>query len=152
MNWTLPSLNLNVSIFAKGDVITKIEIRIANSNDPDETAHYEVFGLVCMAERVILVMLNKLMPLPLLIVSQSDYLILIFYINSHTKWQTVKIQISWLLQKPTDLDLHCLQKQGLSGFSRTRVNWEHFLDISCCPLQLHSDQNVLHEIMPNEKY
>ena len=22
----------------------------------------------------------------------------------------------------SDLDLHCLQKQGLSGFSRTRVN------------------------------
>ena len=26
---------------------------------------------------------------------------------------------SWLLQKPTDLDLHCLQK-GISGFSWTR--------------------------------
>ena len=24
-------------------------------------------------------------------------------------------------QKPTDLDLHCLQRQSLSGFSRTRV-------------------------------
>ena len=24
-------------------------------------------------------------------------------------------------QKPTDLDLHCLQRQGISGFSRTRV-------------------------------
>ena len=24
-------------------------------------------------------------------------------------------------QKPTDLDLHCLQMQGISGFSRTRV-------------------------------
>ena len=23
---------------------------------------------------------------------------------------------------PTDLDLHCLQRQGISGFSRTRVN------------------------------
>ena len=23
--------------------------------------------------------------------------------------------------KPTDLDLHCLQMQGISGFSRTRV-------------------------------
>ena len=31
------------------------------------------------------------------------------------------IQISWFLQKLTDLDLHCLQKQGISGFSRTRV-------------------------------
>ena len=25
-------------------------------------------------------------------------------------------------QKPTDLDLHCLQRQDISGFSRTRVN------------------------------
>ena len=24
-------------------------------------------------------------------------------------------------QKPTDLDLHCLQRQGISGFSRARV-------------------------------
>ena len=61
-------------------------------------------------------------PLPLLIFSQSDYLIQIIDINSHTSWQTVQIQISWLLQKPTDLDLHCLQRQGISGFSRTRVN------------------------------
>ena len=27
-----------------------------------------------------------------------------------------------LLQKPTDLDLYYLQKQGISQFSRTRVN------------------------------
>ena len=27
----------------------------------------------------------------------------------------MQIQISWLLQKPTDLDLHCLQKQDISG-------------------------------------
>ena len=33
----------------------------------------------------------------------------------------MQIQISWLLQKPTDLDLHCLQRQGTCGFSRTRV-------------------------------
>ena len=31
-----------------------------------------------------------------------------------------QIQISWL-QKPTALDLHCLQRQGMSEFSRTRV-------------------------------
>ena len=61
------------------------------------------------------------MPCPLLIFSQSDILIWIVAINSHTKWQTVQIQISWLLQKPTDLDLHCLHWQGVSGFSRTRV-------------------------------
>ena len=26
----------------------------------------------------------------------------------------MQIQISWLLQKPTDLDLHCLLRQGMS--------------------------------------
>ena len=36
----------------------------------------------------------------------------------------MQIQISWLLQKPTDLDLHCLQMQGISGPSKTRVNIE----------------------------
>ena len=35
----------------------------------------------------------------------------------------MQMQISWLLQKPTDLDLHCLQRKGISGFSRTRVNF-----------------------------
>ena len=29
-----------------------------------------------------------------------------------------------VLQKPTDLDLHCLQRQGISGHSRTRVKAE----------------------------
>ena len=62
------------------------------------------------------------MPHPLLIFSQSDSLIQIVGINSYTEWQTVQIQISWLLKKPTDLDLHCLQKQGIYRFSRTRVN------------------------------
>ena len=33
----------------------------------------------------------------------------------------MQIKISWLFQKPTDLDLHCLQRQGISGFSRTKV-------------------------------
>ena len=33
----------------------------------------------------------------------------------------MQIQISWLLQKPTHLGLHCLQRQGISGFSRTKV-------------------------------
>ena len=62
------------------------------------------------------------MPRPLLIFSQSDCLIWIVTINSNTKWQIVQIQISWLLlQKPTGLDLHCLQKPGISWFSRTRV-------------------------------
>ena len=54
------------------------------------------------------------MPRPLLISSQSDYLIRFFDRNSRIWWQTVQIQISWLLQKPTDLDLHCLLRQGMS--------------------------------------
>ena len=32
----------------------------------------------------------------------------------------MQIHIIWLLQKATDLDEHCLQKQDISGFSRTR--------------------------------
>ena len=38
------------------------------------------------------------MPQPLLIFSQSDNLIQIVDIKSHTEWQTVQIQISWLSQ------------------------------------------------------
>ena len=38
------------------------------------------------------------MPHPFQIFSQSDYLIHIVDINSHTEWQTVQIQISWLLR------------------------------------------------------
>ena len=67
------------------------------------------------------------MPCPFLIVSQSNYLIQVADTNSHTLWQTVQIQISWLLQKPTDLDLHCLQRYDIFGFSRTRVNLYWFI-------------------------
>ena len=38
------------------------------------------------------------MPCPFQIFSQSDYLIQIVDINSHTEWQTMQIQISWLLR------------------------------------------------------
>ena len=58
------------------------------------------------------------MPHPLLISSQSDYLIRVFDKNSHSLWQTVQIQIRWLLQKPTDLDLHCLLRQGMTWLAR----------------------------------
>ena len=46
---------------------------------------------------------------------------LLCYCYELTYLMAVQIQISRHLQKPTDLDLHCLQKQGISGFSRTRV-------------------------------
>ena len=61
------------------------------------------------------------MPRPLMILSQSGYLIHVVDINSDTKCQTVQIQIDWLHQKLTDLDQHCLQRQGISRLSRTRV-------------------------------
>ena len=35
----------------------------------------------------------------------------------------MQIQISWLLQKPTDLDLHCLLRQGISGLSKSRLRF-----------------------------
>ena len=38
------------------------------------------------------------MPRPFQIFSHSDYIIQIVDINSQTEWQTVQIQISWLLR------------------------------------------------------
>ena len=42
----------------------------------------------------------------------------------------MQIQIGWLLQKSADLDLHCLQRQGIFGFSKTRVKHLLFLYIA----------------------
>ena len=39
----------------------------------------------------------------------------------------MQIQISWLLQKPTDLDLHCLLRQGMSCSARE--------ELKCCLLK-----------------
>ena len=47
-----------------------------------------------------------------------------FAINSHTWWQTVQIQIR------SQLDLHCLQRQGISGLSRTKVNFTSLFVLS----------------------
>ena len=65
------------------------------------------------------------MPRPFQIFSQSDYLIQIVAINLHTWWQTVQIQISWLLQKPTDLDLHCLQNRVYPGSAGQGLRFLH---------------------------
>ena len=69
---------------------------------------------------------------PLNFFSQSYYLILAVDINSHTYRQAVQIQISWLLQKPTDFDVHCLQRHGIFGFRRTRVNVFEFYNHCRC--------------------
>ena len=71
------------------------------------------------------------MPRPLQNFSRSEYGLLLS-IYSHTSWQIVQFQISWLLQKPADLDLHCLQRQGTSGFRRTRVILYAFLQFLSC--------------------
>ena len=58
------------------------------------------------------------MPSPLLIFSQSYCLHQIVNIKSQPEWQTVQIQISWLL-----IWIYTVcQRQSISGFSRTRVN------------------------------
>ena len=93
------------------------------------------------------------MPHPLLTFSQSDYLIQIVGINSHTQWQTVQIQIGWLLQKPADLDLHCLQRQGISGFIRSRVKaiWA-FCSLWVISWCLHIDKIHTNEIHSYNEY
>ena len=67
------------------------------------------------------------MPHPLLIFSQSGCLIQIVAKNLHTWWQTVQIQISWLLQKPADLDLHCLQNRVYPGSTGLRLKCQENL-------------------------
>ena len=72
-----------------------------------------------------LVLLNKLRCHTLFKFSANQITCSDCWYKFNTEWQTVQIQISWLLKKPTDLDLHCLQRQVISGFSRTRVNLMH---------------------------
>ena len=58
------------------------------------------------------------MPRPFPIFSQSDYLIKVVDTNLHLSLltnKTVQFQNSCLLQKPTDLDLQCLQRQSNPG-------------------------------------
>ena len=57
------------------------------------------------------------MPCTLLIISQSDYLIQVVDTNLHTMINSADPD-----QKATDLELLCLQRQGMSEFSRTGVN------------------------------
>ena len=61
------------------------------------------------------------MSCPLLNFNQSDFLIQVVDTNSNAEWQAVQIQISWLLKKPTDLDLHCLQSRVYPGSAGLRL-------------------------------
>ena len=42
------------------------------------------------------------------------------------------------IQRPTDLDLHCLQRQHISGFSRTRINYALYYTHTNLPTSLVS--------------
>ena len=58
------------------------------------------------------------MPHPLLIFSQSEYLIHVVDTNSHAEWQCRSRSVGF--SEANWSDLHCLKRQGTSGFSRTR--------------------------------
>ena len=56
----------------------------------------------------------------------------------------------WLLQKPTDLDQHCLQRQGISGFSSSRVpskNGCSLFDIKTSILFSQSHDKILNMLI-----
>ena len=64
-----------------------------------------------------LVMLNKKMPHPLLIFSQSDYLILVVDTNSNTKRQMVQIQLIWICTVCKSRAYLGLARQGRTSLS-----------------------------------
>ena len=67
------------------------------------------------------------MQCPLLIVSQSFCFIKAFDTNSRVKWETVQIQINWLLPEANWSGSTLFAKAGIPRFSRTRVNTYHTL-------------------------
>ena len=79
------------------------------------------------------------MPYPFQIFSQSDYLDPDCWYK-FAYWMTNSADPDQLASKPTDLDLHCLQSQGISGFSRTRVKaCVHLHEPACqvCIIKFH---------------
>ena len=57
----------------------------------------------------------------------------------------MQIQVSWFLQKPNDLDLHSLQRQGISGFSTKITRVKTVLDFSI----LDGFQILWRQLFPN---
>ena len=60
----------------------------------------------------------------------------------------MQIQISWLLKKPTDLDLHCLLRQGMSCSAREGLNSNLFGKIK----NLKNAQKILYYMVLNGKF
>ena len=63
-----------------------------------------------------------------------------------------------LLQKPTDLDLHCLQRLGIAGFSRTRINTNSCLFLTSerffedrFETELHQFKESIHEMIQEQQ-
>ena len=61
----------------------------------------------------------------------------------------MQIQISWLLQKPTDLDVHCLLRQGMSCSTSEGLNlWDtHFIRDFCRYFMImYTDDKFCHHV------
>ena len=136
VNWLLPPIQCaKISILGKNCLIQAILISTCNTvifrcfimkkkkqKKKQKTTFYWQLCLMHMQSG--LTKFNpcpaeKIKPRPLLIFSQSGYLIQIICWYKFTFWMANSAD----LQKPTDLDLHCLQRQGISRLSRTRVKY-----------------------------
>ena len=119
-----PKVSLTVDLLFCGSCDHILErntgFRIIKVSRLSPESRLYILVLLCILTPVLL---NKLMPCPFLISSQSDYLIRVFDRKSYIQWQTLQIQISWLLQKPPDLDLHCLLRQGMLCSAREGLNF-----------------------------
>ena len=60
----------------------------------------------------------------------------------------MQIQISWLLQKPTDLDLHCLLRQGMLCSAKEGLKW---LPGAIC-IQIVRKQTIFLLTFPQHKF
>ena len=67
---------------------------------PFHSGQVENFNLLVLGQVQNLYKINKIL----------CFISLLTIMSSHVALKTVWILISWLLQKPADLDLHCLQE------------------------------------------
>ena len=67
---------------------------------PFHSGQVENFNLLVLGQVQICYQVNKIL----------YFIFRLIITSSHVALKTVLILISWLLQKPADLDLHCLQE------------------------------------------
>ena len=112
------------------------------------------FSLSCTFKKgsLTLVRLNKLTSMPTSNFQPIRLLEQVCWYKFTYLMTTVQIQFSWLLKKPADLDLHCLQSQGISGFSRTRIKMLAMWKAPYCHKQTAKAQISLHcLVVPDER-